>query len=186
MLSFHVNNIGQWPWRTKVLYAAAQVLVLSVAGYLALQWYPLTALQQQRIQQQLLMTAYQASYQPSQQLDYEQQQKQQWQALLAAYIPQESSAVLMVGLFNQLRNLARQYDIQLQKAEWRDTMTEALYTVIPLQLEGYGDYHQIVLFITELAQLDALLDIEQLSLQKQHETLQFRLILHRYLLVDGG
>lgn len=183
MLQLDVNNIGAWPLKRKIFCALALVTVLSAAGYLLLQQYWLKVLQQQRIQQNNLIAAYQASYQPQQRLEYYQQQNQHWQHLLSGYMTEESSAILMVALFNQLRGLARQYDIQLQKAEWHDVSTDVFYSVIPLQLEGHADYHQLALFIAELAQFDTLLTVEQLLLQKYGDTLQFRLILHRYQLV---
>lgn len=184
-----VGDCGAWSPARKTLMAALMVLLIVALGYGLLLQAPLSRLEQQQNAQAALKIEFEAKAAQAAQLDAYINQMRELQATLDTLREQLPTQAQVPGLLEDVSRLGVLAGLTIEKIHWLPEVSQPFHAELALRLTLVGGFHELGLFVSELARLPRIITLHDFALQprvSQGSELRMNVLAKTYRAHDQG
>lgn len=183
------GDCGTWSAGRKTLVAGALAVLVVALGYGALLQSPLSRLEQQRHAQTTLKVEFEAKAVQVAGLEASMSQMQELEASLDTLREQLPTQAQVPGLLEDVSRLGRMAGLKIEKIQWLPEVPQPFHAELPLRLTLIGGFHELGLFVSDIARLPRIITLHDFALQPlgpQGGELRMNLLAKTYRSHDQG
>lgn len=184
-----VGDCGRWSSGRKTLVAVSMAVLVAALGYGVLLKAPLSRLEQQHSAQTALKVEFEAKAAQAARLDAYVSQMRELEASLDTLRERLPTQAQVPGLLEDVSRLGLMAGLEIEKIQWLPEVPQPFHTELALRLTLIGGFHELGLFVSDIAQLPRIITLHDFSLAPlgpQSSELRMSLLAKTYRAHDQG
>lgn len=160
------ENVGGWPAPVKVLAAILVLALVLGLGYFLVIKDMYFTLDQQRTEEQSLLTSFEKKAFEAHNLDQFRKQLAEMEQTFGALLKQLPKDTEVPGLLEDITHTGLGSGLEFEKIALKDESEKEFYVELPIQMRIVGDYHSFGSFVSGVAALPRIVTLHDYTISR--------------------